>query len=43
MPRYEYRNLAPMPEAEKAFLDWIEWLDSEFKNSDSEHRSVMVG
>jgi acetyltransferase-like isoleucine patch superfamily enzyme len=42
MPRYEYRNLAPMPEAEKTFLEWIEWLDSEFKNSDPEHRSVVV-
>jgi acetyltransferase-like isoleucine patch superfamily enzyme len=42
MPRYEYRNLAPMPEAEKTFLDWIERLDSEFKNPDPEHRSVVV-
>jgi len=42
MPRYEYRNLAPTPEAEKTFLDWIEWLDSEFKNSDPEHRSIVV-
>ncbi len=31
-----------MPEAEKAFLEWIEWLDSEFKNPDPEHRSVIV-
>jgi len=42
MPRYEYRNLAPMPEAEKTFLDWIDWLDSEFKNPDPEHRCVVV-
>jgi acetyltransferase-like isoleucine patch superfamily enzyme len=42
MPRYEYRNLAPMPEAEKTFLEWIEWLDSEFKNPDPAHRSVVV-
>jgi acetyltransferase-like isoleucine patch superfamily enzyme len=31
-----------MPEAEKTFLDWIEWLDSEFKNPDPEHRCVVV-
>jgi len=42
MPRYEYRNLVPMPEAEKTFLDWIDWLDSEFKNPDPEHRCVVV-
>ena len=42
MPRYEYRNLVPMPEAEKTFLDWFDWLDSEFKNPDPEHRCVVV-
>src|SRR5262245_35991461 len=26
MPRFEYRNLAPTPRAEKAFLQWIEQL-----------------
>jgi len=42
MPRYEYRNLAPTQEAEKVFLHWIEQLDSEFKNADVTHRSVVV-
>lgn len=42
MPRYEYRNLAPMPAAEKAFLDWIDELDREFANTSAEHRSVIV-
>lgn len=42
MPRYEYRNLGPTPEAQKTFLDWIERLDSEFKNPDPEHRSDIV-
>jgi acetyltransferase-like isoleucine patch superfamily enzyme len=42
MPRYEYRNLGPRPEAEKAFLAWIEQLDREFMNRDPEHRSVVV-
>jgi acetyltransferase-like isoleucine patch superfamily enzyme len=31
-----------MPEAQKIFLDWIERLDAEFKNSDPVHRSVVV-
>jgi len=42
MPRYEYRNLGPRPEAEKVFLRWIEELDREFMNRDPEHRSLVV-
>jgi len=42
MPRYEYRNLTPTPSAEKAFLQWIERLDREFKNPDPAHRSDVV-
>jgi len=42
MPRYEYRNLAPTPEAQKTFLNWIDSLDSAFKNSDTERRNTIV-
>ena len=42
MPRYEYRNLNPRPDAEKSFLNWIEQLDREFMNRDPEQRSVVV-
>ncbi len=42
MPRFEYRDVGPTPEAQQAFLDWIEYLDSEFKNSDPGHRSDVV-
>ena len=42
MPRYEYRNLAPTPDAQKTFLGWIDWLDSQFKNPEPEHRSIVV-
>jgi len=42
MPRFEYRNLAPIPEAEKNFLSWIDTLDREFMNRDPEHRSIVV-
>ena len=42
MPRYEYRNLNPLPAAEKTFLSWIEALDHEFINRDPEHRSNVV-
>ena len=42
MPRYEYRNLGPTPEAQTTFLEWIERLDSEFKNHDPDHRSDTV-
>jgi acetyltransferase-like isoleucine patch superfamily enzyme len=42
MPRYEYRNLNTLPEAEKAFSQWIEQLDREFMNRDPQHRSTVV-
>jgi acetyltransferase-like isoleucine patch superfamily enzyme len=42
MPRYEYRRIGPEPEAEKAFLGWIQQLDSEFANPDPAHRSDVV-
>src|SRR5579859_783745 len=42
MPRYEYRDLHPMPPAEKSFLDWIQKLDQEFSNRDFEHRCRVV-
>jgi len=42
MPRYEYRPLAPTPAAEKAFLEWIDQLDSEFANSDPQRRGDVV-
>ena len=42
MPRYEYRILKPMPEAENRFLVWIDSLDKEFSNRDPEHRSLVV-
>ncbi len=42
MPRYEYRDVRPMPAAEKKFLEWIQKLDTEFSNRDVEHRSVVV-
>jgi len=42
MPRYEYRVLNPTPQAEKTFLAWIDKLDQEFINRDSEHRSNVV-
>jgi acetyltransferase-like isoleucine patch superfamily enzyme len=42
MPRYDYRNLQPTPEANEVFLKWIERLDSEFMNRDPEHRSNVV-
>jgi acetyltransferase-like isoleucine patch superfamily enzyme len=42
MPRYEYRALKPTPAAEKTFLEWIERLDREFENRDSNHRSNVV-
>jgi acetyltransferase-like isoleucine patch superfamily enzyme len=42
MQRYEYRVLTPVPEAEKAFIEWIEQLDREFMNRDAEHRSDVV-
>src|SRR5258708_1019501 len=42
MPRYEYRDLRPIPAAEKAFLEWIAQLDRYFTNRDPEHRSTVV-
>ena len=42
MPRYEYRDLHPVPAAEEAFLDWIQKLDEQFSNNDVEHRSIVV-
>jgi acetyltransferase-like isoleucine patch superfamily enzyme len=42
MPRYEYRVLNPTPAAEEAFLKWIDELDREFMNRDSQHRSDVV-
>jgi acetyltransferase-like isoleucine patch superfamily enzyme len=42
MPRYEYRVLEPTPSAGKAFLEWIDGLDREFLNRDSEQRSLAV-
>ncbi len=40
--RFAYRNLAPQPDAEKLFLNWIEQLDREFANRNPEHRSLVV-
>ena len=42
MPRYEYRPLNPTLAAEKAFLEWIDQLDQEFKNPDPQRRSDVV-
>src|ERR1044071_8155713 len=42
MPRYEYRNIQPLPQAEKAFLEWIQKLDEQFTNRDIEHRCTVV-
>ncbi|HSE47836.1 MAG TPA: acyltransferase [Terriglobales bacterium] len=42
MPRFEYRNIQPTPEAAKAYAAWIEKLDAEFQNRDVDHRSVVV-
>jgi acetyltransferase-like isoleucine patch superfamily enzyme len=42
MPRYEYRKLTPLPDAEKAFNSWHSWLDEQFANKDIDHRSEVV-
>ena len=42
MPRYEYRKLAPTPDAESTFIEWIEGLNREFQNPDPDHRSDVV-
>ena len=42
MPRYEYRDVHPTPEAEKHFLAWIDELDRQFQDRDPQHRSNVV-
>ena len=42
MPRYDYRKLAPLPDAQKSFDSWLEWLDKQFSNKDTRHRSEVV-
>ena len=42
MPRFEYRNLKPQPDAEKLFLEWIDSLDQQFADRDPDHRSLVV-
>src|SRR6476619_2618593 len=42
MPRFEYRMLNPIPEAEKAYLTWIDQLDHQFTDPSPEQRSVVV-
>lgn len=43
MPRYEYRALTPQPEAEKAFLGWIDSLDRQFREErDYDRRCEIV-
>jgi acetyltransferase-like isoleucine patch superfamily enzyme len=42
MPRYEYRKLAPLPDAQKSFDLWLAWLDEQFSNKDVQHRSEIV-
>src|SRR5436305_7775676 len=42
MPRYDYRKLAPLPDAQKSFDSWLAWLDKEFSNKDATHRSEVV-
>src|SRR5437899_8820411 len=42
MPRYDYRKLAPLPDAQKSFDSWLEWLDKQFSNKDVTHRSEVV-
>jgi acetyltransferase-like isoleucine patch superfamily enzyme len=42
MPRHEYRVLNPTSAAEKTFLAWIERLDQEFMNRNTDHRSQVV-
>ena len=42
MPRLEYRNLAQLPAATKAYDEWTFWLDQEFSNQDINHRSDIV-
>ena len=42
MPTYQYRNISPQANAERVFVNWIEQLDSQFRNPDPEHRSTVV-
>jgi len=42
MPRYEYRRLEPLLEATNAFDQWVAWLDEQFSNKDTVHRSMVV-
>ncbi len=42
MPRYEYRDIQPTPEAAAAYTAWIEKLDKLFENKNPEHRSGVV-
>jgi len=42
MPRYEYRNIAPQPAAEKSYIAWLNRLDQQFMNRDPEHRAAVV-
>ena len=42
MPRYEYRNLTPLPAAAAAYGNWVNWLDQQFQNKDIDHRSEVV-
>lgn len=42
MPRYAYRNLAPIPAAQETFLSWIADLDAKFADRNPESRSDVV-
>ena len=42
MPRYEYRNLSPLPHVVTSFESWIKWLDEQFTNPDVTYRSELV-
>ena len=42
MPRYEYRNLQPTADAEKAFTHWVAQLDEEFADTSVDRRSEIV-
>lgn len=43
MPRYEYRNLNPLPQAQRAYEEWIQHLDEQFTATrDYQARSEIV-
>jgi len=42
MPRYEYRDMRPLPAVEAKLLEWIQQLNEQFSNRDFEHRAVVV-